>query len=166
VTTTEDPDPARDGQLVAMARADLGWSKEEAARRAGISSITWKRVEDGLPVQDVKLRAVYRTLGWDPDNPNEPIDPNAPEPLAGFSNADLLAELGRRLERATDLGDYPAVAAAAPSPVRAVDPTDGTGPGRVPRFTYDPAVHERIAADPDKAPTDEDLRARSDSDGT
>ena len=39
---------------VERARLGQGWSKEKAAREAGISSITWKRVEDGLGVQDVK----------------------------------------------------------------------------------------------------------------
>lgn len=39
-------------------------TKEAAARIAGISSITWKRVEDGQAVQDVKLAAIERTLEW------------------------------------------------------------------------------------------------------
>lgn len=48
--------------VVRELRTALGWSKEEAARRAGISSITWKRVEDALVVQDAKLAQVFRAL--------------------------------------------------------------------------------------------------------
>jgi transcriptional regulator with XRE-family HTH domain len=57
------------GDLLAAAVRDArlahGWGKEEAARRAGVSSATWKRVEDGLPVQDHKLNLVAAALGWD-----------------------------------------------------------------------------------------------------
>lgn len=52
------------GLVVEKARLDKGWSKEEAAREARISSITWKRVEDGKPVQPVKLRGLENALGW------------------------------------------------------------------------------------------------------
>lgn len=52
------------GHAVAAARVQRTWGKEEAARAAEISSITWKRVEDGHRVQDIKLRAVERALGW------------------------------------------------------------------------------------------------------
>jgi transcriptional regulator with XRE-family HTH domain len=51
---------------VRAARLANGWSKEEAARRAGVSSITWKRVEDDLPVQEHKLNAIGEALGWGP----------------------------------------------------------------------------------------------------
>lgn len=49
--------------VVRERRIELGWSKEQAARSAGISSITWKRVEDGLRVQDAKLAQVFRAIG-------------------------------------------------------------------------------------------------------
>ena len=55
---------ARIGRAVETERIDLGWGKEEAARQAKINSITWKRVEDGLRVQPVKMRRVEATLGW------------------------------------------------------------------------------------------------------
>lgn len=42
---------------VTRARLNAGWSKEEAARRAGISPITLRRIEDALPVQDLKAAA-------------------------------------------------------------------------------------------------------------
>lgn len=49
---------------VTTARVDRGWSKEEAGRRASISSITWKRVEDGHTVHETKLRAIEAAFGW------------------------------------------------------------------------------------------------------
>ena len=50
-------------KVVQQGRLRHGWSKEEAARKAGISSITWKRMEDGLTVQDEKLTAALRVVG-------------------------------------------------------------------------------------------------------
>lgn len=47
------------------ARLAKKWSKERAAREADVSSITYKRVEDGLPVQDAKRAAVVAALGID-----------------------------------------------------------------------------------------------------
>ncbi|MFD0927245.1 hypothetical protein [Williamsia deligens] len=49
---------------VVRRRLEKGLSKEAAATAAGISSITWKRVEDALPVRDIKLRSVEEALGW------------------------------------------------------------------------------------------------------
>lgn len=63
-------------QQVRAARTKNGWSKEEAARRAEISAITWKRVEDGLKVHDSKLAAVQRVLGL-----TEPAESGATEPI-------------------------------------------------------------------------------------
>lgn len=56
-------------ERVAAARTKKGWSKEEAARNAGISSITWKRIEDGLRVHDSKLAAALEALDMGPDLP-------------------------------------------------------------------------------------------------
>lgn len=55
------------GKRVEATRVERGWSREEAARRAGISAITWKRVEDGLKVHDSKLAAVLRVVDVDDD---------------------------------------------------------------------------------------------------
>lgn len=52
------------GRLVAERRTLLGLSKESASRLAGISSITWKRVEDGLRIRDANYPAVATALGW------------------------------------------------------------------------------------------------------
>lgn len=51
--------------LAKSARLAKKWSKERAAREADVSSITYKRVEDGLPVQDAKRAAVATALGID-----------------------------------------------------------------------------------------------------
>jgi transcriptional regulator with XRE-family HTH domain len=71
------------GQRVARARLARGWSKEQAAREARISSITWKRVEDGLGVQDVKRAAVLDVLAL--DDRGEPV--GAPSQDGGFVTA-------------------------------------------------------------------------------
>ncbi len=55
------------GDLVAARRKELGLSKEAAARLAGISSITWKRIEDGDGVRDAKYASASAALGWAPD---------------------------------------------------------------------------------------------------
>jgi DNA-binding XRE family transcriptional regulator len=46
------------------ARNERGWTKEEAGRKAGISSITWKRVEDGEKVRETTYRAMESAFGW------------------------------------------------------------------------------------------------------
>lgn len=50
-------------KAVHEARLARGWSVEEAARRAGINRVTYKRIEDALPVQDVKRRTVETLFG-------------------------------------------------------------------------------------------------------
>lgn len=67
---------------VAAARITHRWGKEEAARQAGVSSITWKRVEDGLSVREPKLRAVEASLGW-PEGTIHAVarENHAPQPI-------------------------------------------------------------------------------------
>lgn len=59
----DNVDWERIGRAVEEARLYHGWGKERAAREADVSSITLKRIEDGLKVQDGKLGAVLRALG-------------------------------------------------------------------------------------------------------
>lgn len=47
------------------ARLAKKWSKERAAREADVSSITYKRLEDGLAVQDAKRAAIISALDLD-----------------------------------------------------------------------------------------------------
>lgn len=55
---------ARLGKAVERERIQRGWTKEAAAKAAGISSITWKRVEDGLPIQATKRYSIEEAFGW------------------------------------------------------------------------------------------------------
>ena len=66
------------GARVQAARVDKRWSVETAARRAEISRTTWKRVEDGDGVQDVKRAAVLDVLGLD----SQGLPLSAPTPEA------------------------------------------------------------------------------------
>lgn len=56
------------GQRVEAARLARGWGKERAAREAEISAITWKRIEDGLTVQDAKLAKALAAVEIDLDD--------------------------------------------------------------------------------------------------
>ena len=87
------------GSRVERARLARGWSKEQAAREARISSITWKRVEDGLGVQDVKRARVLEVLGL--DDRGEPVGASSqdggyvtapgPRVQSGVSDEEVLA---------------------------------------------------------------------------
>ena len=81
------------GARVKKARIAARMGKEDAARRAGISAITWKRVEDGFPVHDVSLAAALGVLEPDTQPPVAPAD------VRTASDDDLLAELTYRLKR-------------------------------------------------------------------
>ena len=51
---------------VKLRRTQLNLGIEPAARAAGISKDTWKRVEKGLVVRDTKYVGIERTLQWAP----------------------------------------------------------------------------------------------------
>ncbi|MER7623874.1 helix-turn-helix transcriptional regulator [Streptomyces sp. NPDC126503] len=53
-------------EYVRLRRTDLGLGVEPAARAAGISKDTWKRVENGLVVRDTKYTEIERVLRWAP----------------------------------------------------------------------------------------------------
>lgn len=57
-------DLERLAKYVKAHRLELYPSRLAAATAAGISKDTWKRVENGLPVQDVKYAQIDRALGW------------------------------------------------------------------------------------------------------
>lgn len=79
-------DLTRIGRAVERERLDRNWGKEAAARIAGINSITWKRVEDGLSVRGTSLRAVEKALEWEAGTIEEVaatgVPPTATEPVA------------------------------------------------------------------------------------
>jgi DNA-binding XRE family transcriptional regulator len=55
------------GLEVARCRVANGLAKEQAAIKAGVSSITWKRVEDGEVTRDANLSKVLKSLDLDAD---------------------------------------------------------------------------------------------------
>lgn len=55
---------ARIAEAVTRERVNRSWGKEAAGRRAGINSITWKKVEDQKPVLDTSYRAIEKALEW------------------------------------------------------------------------------------------------------
>jgi hypothetical protein len=102
------------GRQVAAARIRAGLGKEGAARKASVSSITWKKVEDGLNVSDVNRFAVLHVVGLDGDGPKSAM----PE-LHEIADTELLAEIARRFARSSQpkesepRGNTPATSGAA-----------------------------------------------------
>lgn len=58
-----DADRRRLADIVRRERIDKKLDKEPAARAAGVSSITWKRVEDAEGVRDASLSKILTSLG-------------------------------------------------------------------------------------------------------
>src|SRR4051812_5363121 len=56
-------DRIRTGEQVRAARKALGWTKARAARFAGVSTITWTRVEEGKVVWDANLDKAMGAVG-------------------------------------------------------------------------------------------------------
>lgn len=52
------------GSLVQRRRLALGLSKDAAAAKAGMSPITWTRIEEDLSVRRLSVAGVERVLGW------------------------------------------------------------------------------------------------------
>jgi transcriptional regulator with XRE-family HTH domain len=91
-------------------RLARGWSVEEAARRAGINRVTYKRIEDALSVQDVKRRAVEtvfdigerppqltRGAGGHGGDVARLVAPDLNPDLTAFTDHELLRELEQRM---------------------------------------------------------------------
>lgn len=62
-----DRDLDRLATAVRTRRTELRLGVEPAAKLAGISKDTWKRVEAGLKVRDTTYAAIDRALRWAPD---------------------------------------------------------------------------------------------------
>jgi transcriptional regulator with XRE-family HTH domain len=103
----EEIDRGRIAIRVTTARIRRGWSKEEAAKRAGISSITWKRIEDGLRVQDTKLAAVAKALQLKMagHQPNPLLDPSFYAPIDLDDTSLKVPWTPEQIEAATALQD-------------------------------------------------------------
>lgn len=107
---------------------DRRWSVEQAARQAGISRITWERVERAQKVQDKTYDAVERAFhlkpggceaimaGREPEVLDEPVEPESePEPEPEPEDP-YVADLQERY------GLDPTGAAAAAAVIRALRP--------------------------------------------
>lgn len=83
-------------------RIELGISKREAVRRAGIGSNTWLALEnDGKPIEDHNWANIARAMEWTPGSIQAVLiggDPeHAPNETDGIT--EQIAELRRRIER-------------------------------------------------------------------
>jgi hypothetical protein len=182
-----DRQPPSLGELLDHALKRSKLTQNAAAAAAGISGPRWRQIANGYetkagmripvvgPDETVARMALavgvtsdaLRAAGRDgaaneledmveefnPDNPFAKTE--VAEGLATYSNEELLSEVARRVAFY-----QPATPGVLIKLHRERQPAPTNDGG------YDPDIHERYAADPDKAPTDEDLRARSDSDGT
>lgn len=92
------------GEQVRVHRLAQGLSKEEAARRGGMSVKTWTSVEEGGVVRDVTYAGVDRALGWQPGSAEAVLDGNEPIVIERPREepADEVAELARLLEVVRD----------------------------------------------------------------
>lgn len=80
------PDFERLALLVHQRRTELRLGIEPAAKTAGISKDTWKRVEAGQKVWDRSFASIEAALGWAPGSCKSILDGHNPEP------AELAAE--------------------------------------------------------------------------
>lgn len=69
------------GETVRVRRRDLRLSKEEAARRGGMSVKTWTSVEDGRPVRDTTYVGIEDALEWERGSVHAVLDGSDPTPL-------------------------------------------------------------------------------------
>lgn len=98
------------GERVRAARSGLGLSPRAAALRAGLDPRTWQRVESGSPVQEQRLDALDRLLGWEPGGSraylrgqvDDPVDHRPPTPR-DRDTLELLVELRRAVREVDEL---------------------------------------------------------------
>ncbi|MGQ9348902.1 hypothetical protein [Mycolicibacterium gilvum] len=97
--TYTDQQRKRIAAAVGRQRRAKKLDKEPAARAADVSSITWKRVEDGESVRDGSLAKILDSLGL--PSIDELLDDNSEaQPLALIPDEDLAAEFLRRMKGA------------------------------------------------------------------
>lgn len=87
------------GETVRNRRLALGLSKEEAARRGGMSVKTWTSVEKGDVVRDVTYAGVDKALRWESGSAEAVLDGNDPTEIEEPEEEapDTVAELKRLL---------------------------------------------------------------------
>lgn len=69
------------GETVRVRRRDLRLSKEEAARRGGMSVKTWTSVEEGRAVRDTTYVGIEDALEWERGSVGAVLDGSDPTPL-------------------------------------------------------------------------------------
>lgn len=67
ISAMNDQDRAELAQRIVKARTEQNLSKEAAAKKAGVTTTTWRRAEAGLRLHDHKLAAVLEALGLSAD---------------------------------------------------------------------------------------------------
>lgn len=90
--------PQRFADAVRATRNDIGMSVAKAAKAADIDRVTWKRVENAETVQDTKLRAVERLIGFTVDMAEGHEFDTAPPAVGSLTDVQLLEELLRRAQ--------------------------------------------------------------------
>jgi transcriptional regulator with XRE-family HTH domain len=96
--STEDAVLAELGERLRRNRLERNLSQEQAAKEAGVSRLTVKRIEDGHSVQLTSWLRVLRFLGL-----LEGLEQLVPEPLP--SPIDQLRRRGRQRQRARSPSD-------------------------------------------------------------
>lgn len=76
------------GETVLDRRQDLRLSKEEAARRGGMSVKTWTAVEDGKPVRTTTYVGVEDALEWKRGSVSAVLDGGDATPLEPSADAE------------------------------------------------------------------------------
>lgn len=114
------------GAYVRSARLLLKRSKDDLAATAGMSPVTWTRVEDGKPVRALTYAGIEQALGWTPGScarflktgeappvvDEVPAEAATARPfLETVSDAQLLTELVKRFGRATAIPTVGEIAA-------------------------------------------------------
>lgn len=105
------PDLAQLATLVQGRRLELRLGIEPAAKLAGMSKDTWKRVEAGLKVRDASYTGIEKALHWatgsclriaDGENPivNEPVDDAADVHIAKIPKSALERAVGDAVQSA------------------------------------------------------------------
>lgn len=138
------------GRAVSRKRMDAGLDKEDVSGRAKMSSITWKRVEDGDPVRDSSLGKVLRVIGVDLDEvlSDDQVDSRPAVFLDEASDDDLVKELAKRLAE----GRGGRVRRTATDEVQNFPP-GGTPPG----WRLPPSEKPRMLRDEDGSDRDEGI---------
>lgn len=94
---------AATGDQYRRAREQLGLSRDQLAARAGVSTKTVQRAEEGRSIRDTSRDRLYTELGITPPTPVGPRGRSITE----FTDSELVADLMRRLNEARRHRNHP-----------------------------------------------------------